>query len=348
MRTFKRLDTDRAAIFDNPWQGTIKNWKKQGMPGAADWRDWFDVDKVETLSVDVSPRYNPVILEETDKYVIRRSDYGVTMKEFKTEDSTPEFLDFDIKNSVLWKGAKARMTFDKSRVDLGYYKNVMEQWRADGRWVRSSFWFGFDITHSWFLGTETVLIAMIEEPEWMADVFGTMLDLNIKLHDYLWDNGIRTDSIIWCDDMGYKNTQFFSEKVYCDILKPFHKRAVEWARNKGLRAELHSCGDIRPFIPHLTEIGLDSLNPIEVKAGMDPLFIKKAYGDKLVLHGGFNALFYNEPGKMLAEIDRLLPGLINGGGYIFASDHSIPNVVTADMFRAVVKKVKQISSKIMQ
>ena len=344
LRTYERRCIDRVVIADSPWQGTLRNWKEQGMPAGADWRDFFGCDKIETVAVDVSPRFKTQVIEETGQYIISKSEYGVTLKQLKTEDSTPEFLDFDVKDSIQWKDAKARMTFDKSRVDLDACKKNLEKWRADGRWVQSLFWFGFDITHSWFIGTETVLMAMMEEPEWMADIFETMLDLNVKLHDYLWDNGVRTDSIFWYDDMGYKNTQFFSANTYCKLLKPFHKRAVEWAHNKGLRAELHSCGDIRPFIPHLIEIGLDALNPIEVKAGMDPLFVKKTYGDKLVIHGGFDALLYNQPEKMLAEIERLLPELIKGGGYIFASDHSIPNVVTADLFRTIVEKVKEISS----
>jgi hypothetical protein len=40
--------------------------------------------------------------------------------------------------------------------------------------------------------------------------------------------------------------------------------------------------------------GLDALNPLEVKAGMDPLQLKQTYGDRLVLHGGINALLYND------------------------------------------------------
>jgi len=32
---------------------------------------------------------------------------------------------------------------------------------------------------------------------------------------------------------------------------------------------------VAPFIPDLLEIGLESLNPLEVKAGMDPIEIKK-------------------------------------------------------------------------
>ena len=58
--------------------------------------------------------------------------------------------------------------------------------------------------------------------------------------------------------------------MYRKLLKPFHQRAIEWAHAKGIKAHLHSCGDVRPFVPELIAIGLDALNPLEVKAGMDP------------------------------------------------------------------------------
>jgi len=66
--------------------------------------------------------------------------------------------------------------------------------------------------------------------------------------------------------MGYKGTQLFSVDMYRELLKPYHKKAVEWAHSKGIKAHLHSCGDVNPIIPELIEIGVDALNPLEVKS----------------------------------------------------------------------------------
>jgi len=41
---------------------------------------------------------------------------------------------------------------------------------------------------------------------------------------------------------------------------------------------LHSCGAVREIIPDLIEMGLDILNPIQIRAkGMDPEDLKKCY-----------------------------------------------------------------------
>jgi len=118
--------------------------------------------------------------------------------------------------------------------------------------------------------------------------------------------------------------------------KPRQKRAVEWAHAKGAYARMHSCGDVNPFVPELIEIGMDGLNPLEVKAGMDPVALKAAYGDKLVFHGGINAVLWDKPDQITAEIERVVPVMKQNGGYIFASDHSIPeNVSLADFTRII-------------
>lgn len=77
-------------------------------------------------------------------------------------------------------------------------------------------------------GTETLLIALLEEPEWVKDMFNTYLDQCIAHTDMVWNAGFHFDSIGWPDDMGYRGTPFFSETVYRELLQPVHKRAVDW------------------------------------------------------------------------------------------------------------------------
>jgi uroporphyrinogen decarboxylase len=99
-----------------------------------------------------------------------------------------------------------------------------------------------------------------------------------------------------------------------------------------------------PFVPELVEIGIDALNPVEIKAGMDVLKLKREFGDKIVLHGGINAVLWDKKEEIIAEIDRTVPVLKENGGYIFSSDHSIPNSVSLENFQAIVAEVKKVGS----
>ena len=341
-RMYDHREADRIPIIDDPWAGTLRRWKREGMPADVDWCDYFDIDKIGVINIDISPRYPEVTLEETDRYAIRTSPWGVTMKHFKEEDSTPEFLDYKVTTPEAWEEAKKRMTLSDDRIPWDYLKENYDKWRAEGRWIRGVFWFGFDVTHSWMMGTENVLVAMIEEPEFIEDIFDTYLNHTIALYDRLWDAGYHFDEMFWYDDMGYKGTTFFSPNMYRELLQPYHTRAVKWAHDHGVYAQLHSCGDIMTLLPDIVATGVDALNPLEVKAGMDVFEIKRKYGDRLTLHGGINAVKWSDADAILAEIDEKVPVLKQNGGFIFSSDHSTPNAVSLDNMKRIVAEGRRV------
>ncbi len=341
MRALEHKEADRVPILDSPWAGTIARWEREGMPKGMDWRDYFETDKVGTIFVDTSPRFERVVIEDAEDYFIEKSSWGATMKHFKAQDSTPEFLDFEVKTFDKWLDAKKRMTVSPDRINWKYLEENYPKWVKEGYFIHGEFWFGFDVVHSWFVGTETVLIAMHEEPEWIKDMFNHYLDMCIQHFELILDKGYKFDAINWPDDMGYKNTQFFSKEMYHELLLPVQKRAVDWAKSKGLKARLHSCGNIMPFLDDIIAIGIDCLNPLEVKAGMNPALIKEKYGDKLCLHGGINALLWTDKDAIVEEIKRLVPILKENGGYIFGSDHSIPNAVSLENMKLIMDTVKE-------
>ena len=341
-RMYEHREADCVPIVDEPWAGTIRRWRREGMPADVDWRDYFGVDKVATIHVDISPRLPERVLEDTPRYFIATSPWGVTMKHFKEEDATPEFLDFTVVDEESWADAKARMTLEDDRIPWQLLRENYAKWRAEGQWIRGVFWFGFDVTHSWMMGTENLLIAMLEEPELVEDMFATYLDRSEKLFSRIWDAGYRFDEMFWYDDMGYKGSTFFSPATYRNMLQPYHTRAVKWAHDRGIVAQLHSCGDVHTLLPDIVATGVDGLNPLEVKAGMDALRIKQEWGDKLLLRGGINAVKWDNAEAIIAEIDEKVPILKQNGGFIFSSDHSIPNSVSLDNMKRIVAEVKRV------
>jgi uroporphyrinogen decarboxylase len=189
-------------------------------------------------------------------------------------------------------------------------------------------------------GTETILVAMISDPEWVIDMFNHGCDLALKLLDMVWDEGYTFDELIWCDDMAYKGRMIFSKKMWQELVKPYQQRTIDWAHAHQIKAHLHCCGNISALIPDLIEIGLDGLNPLEVKAGMDPVWIKRTYGKDLLLRGGSNAAKWENYEAVEAEINSILPVMMESGGYVFSSDHSIPDYTSLNTYRQIVDLVK--------
>lgn len=343
-RMYEHKEADRIGLFDSPWAGAVLRWKKEGMPENADFKEFFGFDLIREFKIDNSPRFPEKVVEETPEYKIATSAWGVTTKNFKVPDSTPEFLDFTINSPETWAEAKKRMTPDPDRIPWDLLKENYPKWQAEGAWIQHILWFGYDVTASWAVGTERTLMALVEFPEWCVDMFNHELDVNLKLLDMVWEKGYRFHAVKWYDDMGYKKNQFFSVNTYRELLKPMHARAIKWAKDRGVKAYLHSCGCITPFVPELIDIGLDMLNPLEVKAGIDPVEMKKKYGDRLAFHGGINATLWADLDKMEAEMEKVVPAMKEKGGYVFGSDHSIPSNVGRRDLERILKKAIELGS----
>ncbi|MEI6219269.1 MAG: uroporphyrinogen decarboxylase family protein [bacterium] len=343
-RMYEHRDADRVPMQASPWGTTIERWHREGMPANVDFADYFGLDLVASMGGDNSPQFPSRLIEETEEYAIWLDSWGTTAKTWKHKESTPHWIDRTIVDRGSWEKAKARMVMTRDRVDWNYLKANYKTWRERGYWLQGWLWFGYDVTHARIVGTERLLLMMVDDPELVIDIFNTQLNCSLQLLDMIWDAGYTFDAIEWPDDMGYRNGLFFSLDMYRQLLKPAQKRAIEWAHKKGIYAHLHSCGNINQLLPELVEIGLDALNPLEVKAGMDPINIKKQYGNKLVLHGGLNAMLWTDISKIESEMRRLMPVLKEQGGYIFQEDHSIPDSVSFEDYKKIVQLGKELGT----
>jgi hypothetical protein len=98
------------------------------------------------------------------------------------------------------------------------------------------------------------------------------------------------------------------------------KKSNNWVHaNTNWKTFKHSCGAVEPFIPKFIEAGFDILNPVQVSAkGMDPLHLKKTYGNDIVFWGGGidtqQTLPYGTPGQVRTEVLRLCEIFAKGGG----------------------------------
>ncbi|MBK8796623.1 MAG: hypothetical protein IPM07_09775 [Anaerolineales bacterium] len=77
---------------------------------------------------------------------------------------------------------------------------------------------------------------------------------------------------------------------------------------------------------------------------MDPTHLKKTYGKDLVLHGGINAVLWDQREAIEAEMRRVVPVVKESGGYIFSSDHSVPSSVSLEDFRRIIELAKELGT----
>jgi len=332
-------ETDRIPYTDGPWFTTIERWRKEGLPDDIPTDDFFGFE-MGGCGADTSFRLPVRVIEETDEYIIQKNCNGITEKNWKHRTSTPELIAFSLDTRDKWEELKGNLAFDTKRINLEQDKPHLEKHRKKGRYISFYEGIGYDKFSS-IVGPMNLLPALIEDPQWVEDMFRTHTDLVLACAEEMFGMGYEFDGAFFFDDLGYKNGVFFSTAIYRALLQPYHKKLCDFFHARGCKVILHSCGNVLAHIPALIEAGFDCLQPLEVKAGMDLIELKKEYGNVLSFMGGIDVrkMSADDPKVIEEEIRTKISYAKKGGGYIYHSDHSVPDSVSLDQYRRVIDLV---------
>lgn len=181
------------------------------------------------------------------------------------------------------------------------------------------------------VGMQELLVMMATDEALAGVLFDKLLELKLDFWEMaLPQLGDVVDVVTYADDYGTQQSQLISPRMFRQQLKP--RIATLFARIKQLaphtRQFFHSCGNVRPLIPDYIEIGTEILNPIHIRAaGMDPVALKRDFGDSVVFWGGGvdtqDVLPYGTPAQVKDDVRRNVEALAPGGGYVFTTVHNI-------------------------
>ena len=124
------------------------------------------------------------------------------------------------------------------------------------------------------------------------------------------------------NDYAGQNGLLFSITMFEDYFLENIKKLTALARNYGLKVMQHTCGAASELLPLFIEAGIDIIDPVQVTAkGMDPVVLKKRYGEDIVFHGGIDTqhvLPNLSPDEVYQHASDIMHTLGKEGGYIFA------------------------------
>lgn len=336
-----RRPVDRIGLFEHFWGDTLQKWQAEGkiQPGQDLATHFgFDISTCWCFNCVADLDFVPVVIEEDAETKLVKNGNYATLRSHKLHASTPEHVDFEVKERAAWEEkVKPRLTPERRRINLEGYRNAKKAAAASNRFFC---WGGVNVFEQMHpvCGHEYMLIGMAMDPDWVKDMVNTYASLTIGLMEILFAEEGKPDGIWFYEDMGFKLRPFMSPAMYRDIVMPGHKRTIDYCHSLGLKVIMHSCGFIEPLLPGMVEAGIDCLQVMEVKAGMDPLRIKRDFGDRIVLFGGMDArnLVANDRDAIRAELAEKIPVLMQDYGYILHSDHSIPTTTDYETYRFFV------------
>ena len=308
----QRQPVDRIGLFEHFWSDTQRIWKTNGwIADETPFEDvfGFDLQTFWSFNLVADLDFGEEIVEETEETVLKRDGNGALLRRHKLHDATPEHVDFLVKERRGWEEhIKPKLAADRRRIDFEGYRKAKAQAAAAGRFFCWSGINVFELMHP-VCGHEHMLVGMALDPDWVKDMVSTYARVTLELQEMLFAEEGYPDGIWYYEDMGYKQHPFMSPKMYREIIQPAHTRTVGWAHAHGLPVIMHSCGFVEPLLPGMVEAGIDCLQVIEVKAGMDLLRMYRNFGERLSFMGGIDVrvLYNNDRREIDAELEAKIP-----------------------------------------
>ena len=342
-RMLRREPADRIGLYEHFWGDTIGHYTQQGhMKKGENPSVHFDLDIMECWAFNAVLDLDFVeeILEETAETRLVRDGNGAVLRRHKLHDTTPEHVDFAIKNRADWENVRENVTkIDPRRINFEAYRNTKALAKQHNKFFCWSGINAFELMHP-ICGHENMLMGMALDPDWIHDMVAVYTNMTIQLQEILFAQEGPPDGILYYEDLGFKNRPFMSPDMYKEMIFPAHKLTVGFAHERKLPVIMHVCGFIEPLLPGIVEAGVDCLQVIEIKAGMDLLRIYKNYGDVLSLMGGIDvrAIYTNDRAIIDRELEAKIPMVKEGFGYCLHSDHSIPKTVDYDTLRYFIER----------
>jgi len=178
--------------------------------------------------------------------------------------------------------------------------------------------------------TDWYISTFIRE-DFVREIFDRETDIAIEnLKDFYSVTGNRIDVVYICGtDFGTQNSTFCSPETYQRVWLPYYRKVNGWIHeNTTWKTFKHSCGAVEPLMELFIESGFDIINPVQINAeGMDPVMLKKKYGDRVVFWGGGvdtqGAFAFGTPQEVKDQVKRQCSVLNENGGFVFNTVHNI-------------------------
>jgi hypothetical protein len=357
-KALRHQEPDRVPISDFFWGSFIRRWRNElGLPDDANPYYYYDLDWIATV-----PNMDPWIrsfetLQETPEEVVVKTGYRAILRK-KFDCPMPEFMAWELDTLEKLEAAAFDDPGDRRRffaagdnqiagVGDGFERNSPP-------WVETvkSLWPDFPVYGSMgecsecmtrLIGPQNHMLWMALEPERFGAVLHRVGQFYLDCAKAAiaaaepWLDGF----VIW-GDVAYKRGTFMRPDYWRTHYKPWVRAIVEHCHSKGLDVIYHGCGNVQAIFEDYIEIGVDAYNPLEVKAGMDAVELRRRYGHRIGLCGNGDIQLWERGDREAIRRDVLRKlNAAKGGGMIFQSDHSVSSAVSGQTYDYIVKLVRQ-------
>jgi len=162
---------------------------------------------------------------------------------------------------------------------------------------------------------------LYERPSFIRQVIERITDFNIEIVKRIAD--AKVDLVVSSGDYAEKKGPLVPVTFFKQVILLNLRKQVRAAHKAGLKFIKHSDGNLNLILPDLVEI-VDGLHSLDPSASMDIAYVKRQYGDRLVLMGNVSVdnLCRKSKQEIVQETKECLRTAAPGGGYVLSSSNS--------------------------
>jgi len=327
---------DRLPLFDSYWPEFVAAWRQaKGLADDCDIRDYYGVDIAIAVGDETLSPTRAEVLEQTPDRTVQRDGWG---RVIRTAPGT--YFYEQLSNAVNQPADLSRLPMDPPDLDSRYAGLDAQMPALKARFCVFVKVGGPFIRTQFVRGAEDFLCDMAADPAFAHELAATVGRhlISIGLEQLRrWD---LYDTGIWIfDDMAGNRGPLFSPQTAERVLVPVWAEMVREFRAAGAcKIILHSDGNIAPLIDRFIEIGFDGINPVEPKAGLDVVELRRRYGDRLALLGGLDnahILPRGEPAEVAQHVRRVAEVGADGG--VVVGMHSVGPDIAVETYDMVTR-----------
>jgi hypothetical protein len=346
-KIYKQPDTKLKLPAGMPVCAGGLYWPTQGFVMDTDVRDYFNMDKMQTVVCAEQlfyPQFEPKILKEDERYIDYMDLDGCIRRFSKSEQVLPAGLEWPIKDWETWEQIKEeRMSLKniKNRLPDNWDDLVKEYNNRDYPLAVGGYPNGIFGTLTHLIGYENLFLFYYDHPDLIKDILDRLTDIWIAL----WEEILFYVDIDLCniwEDISSGKGSMVSPKIVKEFMSPYYKKISNFLKSKKIDIFLvDTDGDCNELVPILIEAGVTGMYPMEVSAGMNVIELRKKYPEFFIM-GGIPKFEIFHGKEKIDEILEPVKWLLKQGGFIPFGDHLIPPEISWANFKYYREKLNYL------
>ena len=346
------------------WGETYQRWLSEGLPDAVihpngpnsgpteeSLRNYFGFDRSfgvyfrSTISINLGyiPGFEHKVISEENGIITEQGGDGVISRWSRGGHSTRQFVRFPVQDRNDFAEIKKRLDpSNPSRLGNGWKERALKL-QADGAPICLNVGGYYGFARS-LMGMEGLSIAFFDQTELIEEIFEYRTEYVAQVIEKALME-VRPDFAEFWEDMAYKSGSLVSPVLYRKLALKHYRRITDLLSKYGVDIVLlDSDGNVDDLIPIWLDGGVTCIWPLEVASDMDPISLRKKYGQSLGLIGAIDKRALAKDKKAIeAEVMSKVPSLIETGGFIPTCDHAVPQDVSLENYMYYLDLIHKIA-----